>query len=131
MREIEFRGKNLNGEWVFGSLLKIGDSYHILEDCDMEEDGHHVKQISDRPTWVEEETIGQFTGIFDKNGKKIYEGDIIQYIKGQKRKSVNDPWEDDIVEWEVHYDEGCFSPFPFLSKVTNTIQIIGNIYGSN
>lgn len=78
-RGIEFRGKlSHSGAWVFGSLLKIGKSYHILRDNDMYEDGHHICQEIDYPTWVAPDTVGEFTGMKDKHGKKIFEDDVVR-----------------------------------------------------
>lgn len=78
MRTIEFRGQSThNGEWLHGSLVSVEGNLHIVGPDDMCEDGHHIRQESDRPTWVKEETVGQFTGICDMNGIKIFEGDVL------------------------------------------------------
>lgn len=126
MREIEFRGKySHNGEWVFGSLLKIDSECHIVTESDMYEDGHHICQESDTPTWVDPDTIGQFTGLHDKNGKKIYEGDIITFERG--RISVDGVWKEDKVKRTVTFNEGRFNICD-LSIVIDKIEIIGNIH---
>lgn len=80
MDRFEFRGRTPDGDWRYGSLLVIDGHPHIIEDSDMTEDGHHVRQESDRPTWVDEETVGPFSGRLDNNGRKIFAGDVITYF---------------------------------------------------
>lgn len=112
MREIKFRGKSPSGKWVYGYAAKFAhDSVPvILEDT---EDGIEPRKIIP-------ETAGQFTGLHDKNGKEIYEGDIVRYDMGG--------------ECEVSYCiSGGFAGFDLSPAFHNGHQltdvvVIGNIH---
>lgn len=133
MREILFRGKGVdNGEWVYGNLIedKWGDDngntvYAILQD-------RAAPEIAElwTPVRVAPETVGQYTGLTDKNGKKIFEGDI---VRNNKYGEDNDTYD----YYVTIFSEGSFRA-QYLDNLEYTpkiydiyfegYEVIGNIY---
>lgn len=132
MREILFRGKRLdNGEWVYGSFIQVEH-----------EDGSFTTAIFQKKNAggdaeVSPATVGQYTGLNDKNGKRIFEGDIVVFNRG--RNLPNTECLPELIKY--HQGDCAYQRFPLGRRVTRggagrliqpdmmvECEIIGNIH---
>ena len=115
MREILFRGKplgNLHGKFIYGSLGVIDTDLCAIYHCFEFED--------DEIQLVDLGTVGQYTGLTDKNGKKIFEGDIVKY-KNSSPCQIAYIDSQFVMMWKNNYRN-------FERVYDDEIEVIGNIY---
>ena len=113
MRQLKFRGKRVdNGEWVYGDLVHNAFNGHRIFPAGIQIPGCY-------PDEVISETVGQFTGLHDKNGKEIYEGDIPDGYGAVFFSNEYLGYFAESTEFECGYKPICDIPI---------IEIIGNIH---
>lgn len=123
MRDIKFRGKTeVSGKWSYGNLCIRIDGAMIITP-DETPLGTYGK--------VDRNTVGQYTGLHDKNGTEIYEGDIVH---------IPDNWEEygwtSGKNYAIDFKEGRFRLKPkykpnaigYDLEHTDELEVIGNIY---
>lgn len=118
MREILFRGKRtINGDWVEGNLF-IPDKHNTPTQILIGTDIYRI------PYDIMPQTVGQYTGLTDKNGKKIFEGDIIQSTETKETGVVQwFPEHSAFMVWCKYSDK-----VGFLYERAKIIEVIGNIH---
>lgn len=128
MREILFRGKSpVTKEWVYGDLFQHGEQRFIMTG------GHNIE--------VDPESVGQFTGMTDKNGAKIFEGDILSsdrypYTSDGKRNYFAEVvWFGNCSAFGLYTFKapkssvrGISEGSEFIEDDLSDMEVIGNIY---
>ena len=134
MREIIFRGKRLNnGEWVYGQFTATMHARSFIRPDNICQYDASILYVDDdkwyRGAKIDEQTVGQYTGLTDIHGKKIFEGDIVKHynfsVDPEHFSSGVILWNDDACRWE-RTDTECSERF-FISSECK-YEVIGNIH---
>lgn len=138
MREILFRGKRtFNDEWIEGGCCYCDNKVYIVistryipDTRDWDEADYYEENPVYKPVFVEviPETIGQYTGLTDKNGKKIFEGDIVKSCEYDDIYVVKYFADDDYPAFDIIPEIDCDCNGLSHLHIVEGIEVIGNIH---
>lgn len=112
-KNIKFRGKEKTIGWVYGSLLCFGANEYAI----------HLRN-AEGSLIIDPETVGQFTGLKDKNGVDIYEGDVIK----NENEIIIVLWNEKYAGFTLHCDNWACLAFFYEYLDVEKVEVIGNIH---